>query len=290
MLNLRKTRPVEPKWWQDRVLMAMLLLAVFIHGVLLSIRFVPEITQQAAVKDIAVSLRPTKDAIQHADFLAQHNQQGSGSFREPHRMASDAHALEAIPAVGEQLIEEAEQQQYPQMHLASTVLVTQLSRHVVSADQDRPQQQMLQRQFQRREAQIAGIEAEYRARQQHFSRLQHTKTINGIHAQADPAAAYVEQFRHKVEYVGNRDYPQQAQQQGLRGEVRLMVVLAATGQLRAIELLDSSGSQLLDQAAQASVRRAAPFAAFSGEMTQLQELRIIRTWRFDPEQTEIEIN
>ncbi|MEX7542739.1 energy transducer TonB, partial [Acinetobacter baumannii] len=88
--------------------------------------------------------------------------------------------------------------------------------------------------------------------------------------------------REKVELYGNRYYPEEAKQQQLKGEVRLMVILNAQGGIRAIRLLESSGHPVLDEAAKASVRRGAPFGRFDANMKDISELRIIRTWRFDP--------
>ena len=46
---------------------------------------------------------------------------------------------------------------------------------------------------------------------------------------------------------------------------------------------------LLDEAAKASVRKAAPFGAFDQGMKEISELRIVRTWRFDPAEAEFEV-
>jgi len=93
-----------------------------------------------------------------------------------------------------------------------------------------------------------------------------------------------------VELYGNRYYPEEAKQQQLKGEVRLMVILNAQGGIRAIRLLESSGHSVLDEAAKASVRRGAPFGRFDSNMKDISELRIIRTWRFDPAEAEFEVH
>jgi protein TonB len=55
-------------------------------------------------------------------------------------------------------------------------------------------------------------------------------------------------------------------------------------------LLESSGHPVLDEAAKASVRRGAPFGRFDANMKDISELRIIRTWRFDPAEAEFEVH
>jgi len=149
--------------------------------------------------------------------------------------------------------------------------------------------QELNSQFQAKAAMVASIEAQYLQRQQNFSRQQKIKTIDGIQAKQDNTAGYMEKFRQKVEFYGNRYYPEQAKAQNLAGEVRLMVILNSNGGIRAIRLIESSGHAMLDEAAKASVRKAAPFGAFDAKMKDISELRIVRTWRFDPAEAEFEV-
>ncbi|BDE22047.1 hypothetical protein OCUAc20_05470 [Acinetobacter baumannii] len=77
---------------------------------------------------------------------------------------------------------------------------------------------------------VASLEAQYLQRQQDFSRQQKIKTVDGIQAKKDASAAYLDKFREKVELYGNRYYPEEAKQQQLKGEVRLMVILNAQGE------------------------------------------------------------
>lgn len=94
------------------------------------------------------------------------------------------------------------------------------------------------------------------------------------------AAAYLENFRQHVERVANQYYPQQAKAQRIMGDVRLMVIINSDGTVKAIRLMESSGSVILDEAAKQSIRQSAPYGKFSKEMEDIVELRIIRTWRY----------
>ncbi|MCO6062416.1 TonB family protein, partial [Pseudomonas sp. MOB-449] len=53
------------------------------------------------------------------------------------------------------------------------------------------------------------------------------------------------------------------------------------GTLREVQVLESSGQPILDQAALRIVRLSAPFAPFSGDLSDVDVLEIIRTWRFE---------
>jgi protein TonB len=86
----------------------------------------------------------------------------------------------------------------------------------------------------------------------------------------------------RVERVGNLNYPEEARRLRLHGDVLLTVVLNLDGNIKSINIIQSSGHKVLDVAAERIVRLAAPFppAPKSGE--RIDELNITRTWRFQP--------
>jgi len=94
-------------------------------------------------------------------------------------------------------------------------------------------------------------------------------------------ARYVEDWRIKVERVGNLNYPEEAKQQKLYGSLLLTVSIKADGTLENVEINRSSGHKALDQAAIRVVKLAAPYAVFSEEMRKETDiLSITRTWIF----------
>jgi protein TonB len=93
-------------------------------------------------------------------------------------------------------------------------------------------------------------------------------------------ADYLLRWRRRVEQVGNALYRRVTARHG-SGDVRLLVVVAADGTLERTRVITTSGKPELDQAAIDTVRRAAPFPAFSPELrAQTERLEIIRTWQF----------
>jgi len=278
-------------WWQDPIFMGALLLAVILHSAILTLHFAMPNPEPAASKEIAVSIRPSSEQVKDADYLAQADQQGSGRFREAHRISSQLPASSQQQSAGEQQQETLQQmQQQPQIQFEDKVLMTIMSwRKEAEQNQRKKALEELQSQFQAKAAMAASLEAQYLQRQQDFSRQQRIKTVDGIQAKQDAAAAYLDKFREKVELYGNRYYPQQAKAERLTGEVQLMVILNAQGGIRAIRLLESSGYTSLDEAAKASVRKGAPFGRFDAGMKDISELRIVRTWRFDPAEAEFEV-
>jgi len=292
MLKKISFAPLMHAWWKDPVFTSAVILAALLHLIILTLQFAMPEESDAAVKEIAVTLRPSQDKIEHADFLAQADQQGSGTFREAHRMSSDMPAAMIEQTTGEQQQETLERlQQESELSFEEKVLMTTLSwKKEAEQNQRKKAMQELNSQFQAKAAMVASLEAQYLQRQQNFSRQQKIKTVDGIQAKQDISAAYLEKFRQKVEFYGNRYYPDAAKVQRLAGEVRLMVILNKNGGIRAIRLIESSGHRLLDDAAKTSVRKAAPFGGFDQGMKDISELRIVRTWRFDPAEAEFEVH
>jgi len=285
---------LSPSWWQDPIFVGAVALAMLLHASVLAIQFAMPSPSDTSSKEIAVSLRPSQDKVKEADFLAQADQQGSGQFRQAHRMSSDMpKPMQADATAGEAKLESLEKiQQKRELKYEEKVLMTVLSWQKQAEQSERKKTlDELQSQFQAKAAMVASLEAQYLKRQQDFSRQQKIKTVDGIQAKQDASAAYLDKFRQKVELYGNRYYPDEAKQQRLSGAVRLMVILNAEGGIRAIRLIESSGHSVLDEAAKASVRRGAPFGPFDAKMRkEISELRIIRTWRFDPVDAEFEVH
>lgn len=273
------------QWWADPIFLVALIVAASIHSIGLSVGFVAGSSAPMATKDVTIAVKLTQEKIEDADFEAQANQKGGGERKQAHSMTTPIPATAPDSHLGEQQQDMLEQlEQKKELDFQERMLMTTLSWQKQSQDEARKQAQeeQLESQRQSRAAMIASIEAQYAQRQQMYAKKQKVKTVTDIQAKQNAAAAYLDKFRQKVEMFGNRYYPDAAKQQGLSGDVRLMVILNAQGGIRAIRLLESSGHTILDEAAKASVRRAMPFGRFDDEMQkEFSELRIVRTWRFD---------
>jgi len=122
----------------------------------------------------------------------------------------------------------------------------------------------------------ARIDREYDAYQKRPRRV-----FVGARAQEYSYARYVEDWRIKVERVGNLNYPEAAKRGHIYGQVVLTVNIKADGALEDVQIDRSSGSKVLDAAALKIVRMSAPFAPFSAEMRMTVDvLGITRVWNF----------
>jgi len=101
-------------------------------------------------------------------------------------------------------------------------------------------------------------------------------------------ARYVEDWRIKVERIGNLNYPEEARKGKLYGNLQLTVSIRADGSLEGIEINRSSGKKILDQAAINIVKLSGQngFAPFPPNISQDTDiLHITRTWVFAPSDT-----
>ena len=107
------------------------------------------------------------------------------------------------------------------------------------------------------------------------------KNFVGATAKEAVTARYLEDWRAKIERIGSNLYPEEAKRKHIYGSLRLTVEINADGSVASVEVTQSSGSQILDDAAKRIVRQAGPYAPFSPEMRKLSDvLSITRTWTF----------
>jgi protein TonB len=94
-------------------------------------------------------------------------------------------------------------------------------------------------------------------------------------------AAYLDNWKRRIEAVGEEYFPELGDLEGLTGSPTLEVSIEASGQLAEVIIRKSSGSKVLDQAALDILRRASPFDPFPAEVsTDYDRLRFAYKWLF----------
>ncbi len=129
---------------------------------------------------------------------------------------------------------------------------------------------------------LSELEAQLDQQNQAISDLPRVRRLTSVAARQSADAAYLQQWRQRVEAVGNKYYPEASVRYGIYGSLRLLVVIRHDGRLEDIRVLSSSGFAVLDEAAQKIVRMAAPFSPFPQELRAIADrVEIIRTWQFE---------
>ncbi|MDZ4098831.1 MAG: energy transducer TonB, partial [Methylophilaceae bacterium] len=79
----------------------------------------------------------------------------------------------------------------------------------------------------------------------------------------------------------NLNYPEAAKEQKLYGQLRMTVSIKADGSIEKVEINQSSGHPILDNAAKRIVELAAPYSPFPDDIKRDTDiLSITRTWTF----------
>lgn len=129
-------------------------------------------------------------------------------------------------------------------------------------------------------ADMARLEAQIAKQQEEYQKRPKRKFI-GARTQEYRFATYVESWRQKVERVGNLNYPEAAKEQKIYGQLRMTVSIKADGSIEKVEINQSSGHKILDDAALRIVELAAPYAPFPEDIRKDTDiLSITRTWTF----------
>jgi len=219
--------------------------------------------------------RPAK-----AEALAQANLDGGGNTAE------DRRAKSPLPAIRDdrQFAPEQAAKRVAQLEEESKRMLVRLkSDHKVAQPELKKRQSSDARSGEdliQKSLEILRLEAQIDKNWDAYQKMPRRKFI-GARTQEYRFAQYIEDWRIKVERIGNLNYPEQARQQGIFGSLRLSVSINADGSLGPIEVSKSSGNRVLDAAAMRIVKLAAPYAPLPPDIRKDTDILVItRTWTF----------
>ena len=263
-----------------------LLLAVAFHALfILGVTFTREQHARSASKlEITLAQYKSDKAPQRADFLAQHNQEGSGTLDEKAllttRKTADFHdnVIRDISPLQQTAALKQKSEQRAQIATRNNAEMKTALRNDKSAPTQQAEGDIT---VQQRSLEIASLEAKLDIQRQAYAARPRIRRLTSVATKYAEDAHYLNQWREHIERIGNSNYPEQARAREIYGELRLMVALLPNGEIQEVKVLKSSGQKLLDEAAIRIVHLAAPYDAFPPEMhQQVDVLEIIRTWRF----------
>ncbi len=234
--------------------------------------------------DVTLVNVANREVPDKADFLAQASNSGGGESEKaarPSQMFS-GRLPRPDPGVAAQAVEAGAPD--PQESTPTRMITTSgTSRLRVASDTARPrvneQPAPTAAEVQRAQA-IAQLAAELRAQNEALARRPKKKFISA-NTREYVYAAYMRGWSDRVQRVGNLNYPEQAREQKLYGDLLLTVGLNRDGSIHSVTLIKSSGHPLLDASAERIVRLAGPFPALPAD-AGVDELYITRTWQFLP--------
>ena len=128
---------------------------------------------------------------------------------------------------------------------------------------------------------IRSLQEQLNIRRQAYDKRPRRYTISSASTKKSHDALYLDNWRRRIEAIGNINYPKEARRDQIYGSLRLLVALLPNGEVKSIQVMKSSHHKVLDQAAIEIVELAAPFQPFPQAMRdEVDILEIIRTWHF----------
>ncbi len=280
--ELRLIAPAVP----DR-LPAMLFLAALVHGILIiGVTFNPEIADQFA-NAISLEVTIVADTDQQIDrpdeaaYLAQASQEGGGNTTQQVRPAAP---LRSAMPVDNEGTEDGTDLLDTQAH--------ERSADELLATQDRTEQQIRidprsdpQPETSTAIAMEAGSEVTLPLPQEDEATLlirddEPQQVIISADTRESIAAAYLDNWKRRIEAVGADYLPQLRNVGRISGSPTLLVTISPNGELLDTVVSRSSGSTVLDLASMDIIQRSAPFDAFSDEMAAKYDRQVAFEYKF----------
>ena len=271
----------------DRLGFTLFLAAVIHLTLILGVSFgFADPSQLSKSLEITLASFKSDKAPEKADYLAQENQQGSGTLEHKAAPKTTEQALFQDKEVRRVTPPSAPPPAKAQATQKTTLATRAPQKEKTPAKQKdnqpvKPVQQAAAFDSTQLSSAIASLEAELAQDVQRYAKRPKIQRLNAASTMRDKGAWYKDEWRKKVERIGNLNYPAEARQQRIYGSLRLLVSINRDGTLYEVQILESSGQAVLDQAALRIVRLAAPYTPFTGDLNEFDRLEIIRTWRFD---------
>lgn len=257
--------------------------ALVAHAIVLTgISFRADVSSDIASQiEVTLAMQPSADQPDRASKVAQANQAGSGDNSELNQVTSANQAPPSAAASESRRASEAEDLRNGQQKVATA---RDAERKIARETEEQKQQSKLEDyspEVARLNRELETLQAELDEQTRALSDNPRVRRLTSASAKRSVDAAYLLDWRQRLEAVGNKYYPEASIRYGIFGNVKLMVVIRYDGTLEDVRVLSSSGYAVLDEAAIKVVRMAAPFAPFPKELrATTDKLEIVRTWQY----------
>lgn len=285
----------------DPLGITLLVSAVLHLVVIIAVNFEPSklkfLKDQMPPLEVVLVNAKTETAPTKADALAQANLNRGGNTEADHKMKSALPApknkpteatLKPVAQAKQTAKLEKEAQELMTQTQAKKKIETHPVQEIAATQPEKGQQAPVEKVISTAEMvasslEMARLEAQIAKQQDEYQKRPRRKFL-GARTQEYRFATYVEAWRQKVEKIGNLNYPEAAKDQKLYGQLRMTVTIKADGTIEDININQSSGYKILDDAAMRIVRLAEPYAPFPEDIRKdVDILGIARTWTFTKE-------
>lgn len=277
---------------QNNPLFATFPVAVFLHGVLLlGTGFMtpePNPVRKSTLLDITLVNTQSDFEPEKADFIAEANQQGSGTLDEKQRIRSPFASDTPSPTDGDKVFDSEEAAPNVVPKPKPKVLTTKgKTNKLIKKDiqeEEVKQPKVVQAEVSEKAEKIAMLMAEMSKDEQKYARRPRIHFVDSISAKSAVEARYIKNWAEKLERIGNINFPEEALRMSLSGTLILNATLDRAGRVVEMQIDVSSGSRILDKAALRIVKLAAPYEPLPSEIRKKYDrLNITRSIVFHKE-------
>lgn len=264
-----------------------LLFSIVAHAVIaLGVVFEFEkVTPPLPALDVILVQSANREKPEQADFIAQASNSGGGESDKAHRPAQPLSGPlpKSTPGIAPVPLDDGAPQ--PSTAAPTRLLTQRTSSYGVPNQEEAPQaQSQPDRPFaetEQRRLEMARLAQEVRRESEQYAKRPKRKYISANTKEYE-FAAYMRAWVARIERIGNLNYPDEARRRQLHGQLVLTVGIQRDGSIKSIDIIQSSGHKVLDDAAIRITQLAEPFPPLPESREKVDELYISRTWQFLP--------
>lgn len=235
--------------------------------------------------DVILVQSANSEKPEKADFIAQASNSGGGDADKAHRPAQPLSG--PVPKLQSGVAPIPLEDGAPRPTPPSPVERLTQRKSDFSVDTERQAPETPERpspaelESEQRKLEMAKLAQEIQKEAEQYAKRPKRKYISA-NTQEYEFAAYMRAWVARIERVGNLNYPDEARRKQLHGQLVLTVGLDRAGKIKSIDVIQSSGHKVLDDAAVRITRLAEPFPPLPESKEKVDELYISRTWQFLP--------
>ncbi|MDP3135866.1 MAG: TonB family protein [Burkholderiaceae bacterium] len=262
-------------------------LSVAVHAALVTVRFVDPESFNRVFKDTPLEVvlvnAKSNERPDKAQAIAQASLAGGGDLDKGR--ATTPLPPSALTDNGEAA--DDAQRRIEAMQEQQTLLLAQIRQQLAAMPPQDPRETRLNPESMAREErrrQLIKLLAEIERRINEQNAKPRKRYISPS-TREEAYAVYYDALRRRIEDRGTENFPE-AQGRKLYGELTMIVTVNFDGRVLATEVVESSGSPVLDRRAQAIARSAAPFGRFSAAMRRrADQIVVVSRFKFTRDET-----
>lgn len=262
--------------------------SIAVHAALLTVRFVdPEsfnrVFEDTPLEVILVNAR-TNERPEKAQAIAQAAMAGGG---EAERGRATSPLPPALLSETGDATEEATQRKLQNMQEQQNMLLAQVKNMLAALPMADPKQtatsqDLIDREEKRRQLTKLLAEIERRINEEN---ARPKKRYISPATREEVYAIYYDHLRRAIEDRGTENFPE-ASGKKLYGELTMIITVNFDGHILQTDILESSGSRLLDRRAEAIARSAGPFGRFNDAMRRkADQIWVVSRFKFTRDET-----